>query len=147
MYTAFYACVYIYRRRRQEVRKGDFESKTEISLSCQLIAGKNYIQYLYTVYKWIYTVYIYTRTVTVSSQSIRSLWRSEKNLGVSTTGLRENWKELLSLFPATLLILKEFLWKNENTKVKWIQVGWSRPQLCSAHKSKFGSSSQIVIQL
>ena len=49
--------VYIY---RQEEREDDFESKTEISLSCQLKAGKNYIQYLYTVYITIYTVYIHT---------------------------------------------------------------------------------------
>ena len=50
--------VYIY---RQEEREDDFESKTEISLSCQLQAGKNYIQYLYTVYITIYTVQIHTR--------------------------------------------------------------------------------------
>ena len=61
-------CIVVY--RRQEEIGGDFESKTEISLSCQLmIAGKkNYIQYLYTVYKWIYTVYIYTRTVPISQK-------------------------------------------------------------------------------
>jgi len=82
-----YRCIY----RRQEEIGGDFESKTEISLSCQLvIAGKNYIQYLYTVYKWIYTVYIYTRTVTVLSQSLKSVpsdkseWVKIETLGVST---------------------------------------------------------------
>ena len=103
MYTAFYACVYIY--RRQEVREGDFESKMEISLSCQLIAGNKtiysiYIPYIYV--KWIYTVYIYTRTVTISQMSVR---RQQRTLGVSTEWVGK----LLSFFPATLLILGEFL--------------------------------------
>ena len=54
-------CRYIF--RLQEVRGGDFESKTEISLSCQQIAGKKlYTVFIYGIYVLSgYILYIYTQ--------------------------------------------------------------------------------------
>ena len=62
--------VYIY---RQEEREDDFESKTEISLSCQLKAGKKlYTVFIYRIYHNIYCIYTH-KTVTVLARPFEAL--------------------------------------------------------------------------
>ena len=141
VYSFLCMCVYIC---RQEVREGDFESKTEISLSCQPIAGKTiYSIYIpYICFKWIYTVYIYTGTVTVLPQSLTipsDHWgegaaKNPWGFNCPLIAWAQKWK---GIDRGSFLCSQQHFWsstsffllkKNENAKVKWIQVWWSRPQ-------------------
>jgi len=83
-------CIVVY--RRQEEIGGDFESKTEISLSCQLmIAGKKTIYSIYIPYISGYILYIYTQGLSLFNPNlskafhrIRVNGREKETLGVST---------------------------------------------------------------
>ena len=132
-----YACVYIgeagSKRRWFWIKDGDL-------FKLPASSWKNYVQYLYTVYMLSgYILYIYTHKdchcfTPISQHSIRSVvWRGQQEnpwgFNCPDSKVKRNWSFLSSqqhswFLGSFFFVLK----KNENSKVKWIQVGWSRPQ-------------------
>ena len=118
--------VYIY---RQEEREDDFESKTEISLSCQLKAGKKlYTVFIYRIYHNIYCIYTH-KTVTVLARPFEALsalqqinrpnsrildfQNLESGPNFDQVAL-DNGATCLSFFTATLFISRGFFFLAKN---------------------------------
>ena len=118
--------VYIY---RQEEREDDFESKTEISLSCQLKAGKKlYTVFIYRIYHNIYCIYTH-KTVTVLARPFEALSAlqqikrpNSRILDFQNLESGPNFDQValdsaatcLSFFTATLFILRGFFFLAKN---------------------------------
>ena len=118
--------VYIY---RQEEREDDFESKTEISLSCQLKAGKKlYTVFIYRIYHNIYCIYTH-KTVTVLARPFEALSAlqqinrpNSRILDFQNLESGPNFDQValdsaatgLSFFTASLFILRGFFFLAKN---------------------------------